>query len=301
MNSGSAACLPVWWFAMDGDDCSPYPHYSWLAHWLAVEAPRVFDVFACRHVTHHLLLTTHGDADILWKTRGATTGFHASGGSIGFFPCDHQRHTMSMTSACGFTAYDVLVPDSHIQLVCRTEGLLPVTDIRAVPVFQDVLLGASLLRLSTHTEGRQISEDIGDEIAARQIILRICALVGGRTPEWQKDSSVFTPHVMRQVVSCIDAHLGTPMSLDGMAKTVGLSPGHFARKFHHSAGESLGRFMNRRRIGTSFAMLRAGRHPLTSIALDLGFSSQSHFTRLFSGLTGITPQQFRRRHQRISG
>jgi AraC-like DNA-binding protein len=41
-------------------------------------------------------------------------------------------------------------------------------------------------------------------------------------------------------------------------------------------------------------MLKDDSNPLSSIALDLGFSSQSHFTRLFSKHTGITPQRFRR-------
>jgi len=103
---------------------------------------------------------------------------------------------------------------------------------------------------------------------------------------------------MRQVVAHIDAHLGVSMSLESMGNTVGLSPGHFARKFHHSTGESLGRFMNRRRIGASFAILRVGEQPLLQVALALGFSSQSHFTRLFSGLTGIKPDSFRRLHRR---
>jgi AraC family transcriptional regulator len=42
------------------------------------------------------------------------------------------------------------------------------------------------------------------------------------------------------------------------------------------------------------AMLEAGSTPLSQIALDLGFSSQSHFTRVFSDLTGFTPASFRR-------
>jgi len=50
----------------------------------------------------------------------------------------------------------------------------------------------------------------------------------------------------------------------------------------------------------SFALLRAGAIPLTQIALDLGFSSQSHFTRLFSGHTGMAPQRFRRQHVRMN-
>lgn len=283
---------------MDEDSRAPYPHHAWLAHWLSVESPRVFDVYECRHVTHHLLLTTSGDADIQWDTHGTETLFHTTVGGIGFFPCDHQGHTMSMTTAGGFEAYDVMIPAWQVERVCTAEGLQPVADFHAVPMFRDTLMQASLLRLSLRVAGRQISEEIGDEIAARQIVLRLCVLMGGKTPEWLKDSSVFTPCVMRQVVAHIDAHLGVSMSLESMGNTVGLSPGHFARKFHHSTGESLGRFINRRRIGASFAILRVDEQPLLQVALALGFSSQSHFTRLFSGLTGMTPDSFRRLHRR---
>jgi AraC-like DNA-binding protein len=281
---------------MDASRCSPYPHYSWFAHWLAIRPPNLFTVFECRHVTHQLVLTVHGNADVLWATRGSETAFHAAAGDIGFFPCDRARHTMSMTSAEGYKAYAVSVPDEQLSRVSASEGMRPAADFSAMPVFRDALMGASLLRLSTKTEGRQVSEDIGDEIAARQIVIRLCVAVGGRLPDWQKDTSVFTPFVMRQIVERMDETIGGYVSLETMARNVSLSPGHFARKFHQSTGLSLNRFMNRRRIGISFAMLRKGASPLSSIALDLGFSSQSHFTSLFSRLTGISPQRFRRLH-----
>ena len=38
---------------------------------------------------------------------------------------------------------------------------------------------------------------------------------------------------------------------------------------------------------------------LARIAIELGFSSQSHFTRLFTGQTGTSPQRFRRLHMRM--
>ena len=286
---------------MDGDSRSPYPHLTWLAHWLFVASPHVFGVHQCRHVTHHLLLTTSGDAGIRWESRGMDVVFHAAPGEISFFPRDNHVHTMSITTAGGFAAYEVMIPAWQLQRCCLTEGLRPAPEFQALPVFRDRLLEACLLRLSSKTAGRQMSEEIGDEIAARQIVLRLCVLVGGQVPEWLKDKSVFAPDVMRRIVAYIDAHLGVPVSLEFMGSTVGLSPGHFARKFHHSVGESLCRFMNRRRIGASFALLRGGGVPLARIALELGFSSQSHFTRLFSGLTGITPNQFRSSHQRTSG
>jgi AraC family transcriptional regulator len=105
---------------------------------------------------------------------------------------------------------------------------------------------------------------------------------------------VFTPGVMRRIVDQIDAHLERRSPLDEMSLGFGLSSGHFARKFEYSAGLSLNRFVNRRRIGIAIGMLAGKKSPLSQLSLDLGFSSQSHFTRMFRGLTGITPGQFRR-------
>jgi AraC-like DNA-binding protein len=34
--------------------------------------------------------------------------------------------------------------------------------------------------------------------------------------------------------------------------------------------------------------------PLSHLAIELGFDSQSHFTRVFRGLTGMTPGRLRR-------
>jgi AraC-like DNA-binding protein len=286
---------------MDRECSSPYPHHSWLAHWLAVHPPQVFDTHERRHAAHHLLLTTSGDADIRWRSCGTETAYHSVLGGLGFFPCDHHVHSMSITSTDGFVAYDLIVPDRHIRAVCATEGVPSLHELHAVPNFRDALVAASLSRLSRRLEGHSVSQDIGDDIAARQILLRLCAISGGAAPDWQKDASVFRPAVMRQLVACVDAHLGVPMSLDWMAKSVQLSPGHFARKFHHSAGLSLNRFINTRRVAASLSLLQAGTNPLAGIALDLGFSSQSHFTRLFSGLTGMSPRQYRRLHHRMVG
>lgn len=99
---------------------------------------------------------------------------------------------------------------------------------------------------------------------------------------------------MRQIVDRVDAYLAAHPSLEHLSQGFGLSPSHFARKFQQSTGLSLNRFMNRRRIGLALALLRSANTPLAQLSLDLGFCSQSHFTRLFRGLTGLTPLQFSR-------
>lgn len=298
---GPAAACQAPRFTLSAESASPYPHHSWLAHWVAVDPPQVFDLHDRHHTTHHLLLTTNGDASIRLTECGTETAYRWAIGSLGFFPADPHAHSISITSANGFLAYDVFIPDRQLRAVGAADGVSPRPELRAAPAFRDSLMEAGLLRLSRRAAGRQVSEDIGDEIAARHVLLRLCTLAGADAPDWQKDGSVFTPAVMRQLVACIDAHLGVPMSLETLAGSVRLSPGHFARKFHQSVGLSLHRFINVRRISASFTLLRQATQPLAGIALDLGFSSQSHFTRLFSGLTGSSPDQFRRRHRRTVG
>lgn len=283
---------------MDALSCSPYPHHAWLAQWLAVSAPRFFDVVECRHVTHRVMLTVAGSAEIRWTSRGTDTSFRTTTGNLGFFPCDRRKHTLCITSADGFLAYEVFMPAATFHR-CRAEDVTLIDNVRALPFFQDTLAEASLSRLSSTASTRQLSEEIGDEIAARHLVERICVATGARLPAWRRAASVFGPADMRRLIEDIDINLAVPLRAESIAGTVGLSAGHFARKFQHSAGMSLGRFTNSRRIGMSLAMLRQSTVSLAGIALDLGFVSQSHFTRLFSSHTGISPEKFRRQHRRM--
>ncbi|MFM8493965.1 MAG: helix-turn-helix transcriptional regulator [Planctomycetia bacterium] len=106
---------------------------------------------------------------------------------------------------------------------------------------------------------------------------------------------------MVDLVEHIDSHLAVAPSLSDMGWRVGISPSHFARKFRHSTGLSLYRFINRRRILRSLDTLRDESQSLAGVSLDLGFSSQSHFTRLFSKLTGMTPAKYRKQVRRVVG
>jgi len=279
---------------MDGSRLSPYPHLSWFTHDITLRAPRFFVLHEFKAVSHRLIVTEQGDADFLWNNAAGGEACRMTGGSLGFFPCDFAQHAVGITAIGAYRAHALLVPSKHLDGVCEAEGARQTVDFRTVPVFQDTLLLACALRLLVRDSLGNLAEDVGAEIAARQVVMRLAAITGGCQPDWLKDTSVFTPRVMALIVERVDTHLRLRASLEVISSGFGLSPSHFARKFQQSTGLSLGRFMNRRRIGRSFAMLKTGRTPLAQLSLDLGFSSQSHFTRLFSGLTGLTPFQFRR-------
>lgn len=284
---------------MDGSRMSPYPHLSWLTYSLTVRPPRLFVLHEYKAVAHRLFLTTEGDADCLWKNGADDVAYRTTGGSLGFFPCDAAVHSLGITATGIFRGDVLLVPKRHLESVCEAEGARHAADFRVMPVFQDTLLMVCAHRLlNGHSPGK-LAPDIGAEIAGRQTLMRLAAITGGHPPEWAKDSSVFTPRLMALIVERVDAHLRVRASLEEISSGFGLSPSHFARKFRRSTGLSLDRFMNQRRIGRSLAVLKTDRTPIAQLSLDLGFSSQSHFTRLFSGLTGLTPHQFRRAQRRM--
>lgn len=105
----------------------------------------------------------------------------------------------------------------------------------------------------------------------------------------------FSCRTLGLLVELLDSRLKTPPGSDEVAAYVGLSPSHFATKFRRTTGLNLGRFLNVRRIQASFDVLRSSSHPLASLAVDLGFASQSHFTRVFHDHTGMTPARYRKR------
>lgn len=276
----------------------PFPHYSWLAHWLAICPPRVFDLHHCRHVTHRLLLTTEGDADVVWTTNGTDVRFHAGLGDLGFFPCDRALHAFSFTAAARYRALVVCIPEAHLAPPGAAAAMARPGCLGAVPVFRDALIRASLVRLSAGGD-HPISGEIGDEIAARHLLVRLADVAGSAAPEWPRERSVFAPDDMRGIVERIDARVALPIRLDEVCADVGLSSGHFARKFERSTGASLNRFVNRRRIAIAIGRLGEGTVPLAQLSAELGFSSQSHFTRTFRSLTGLTPSHVRRMQARL--
>jgi AraC-like DNA-binding protein len=94
------------------------------------------------------------------------------------------------------------------------------------------------------------------------------------------------------------AYLASRMServtLDDIARAVGASPFHLARVFQRGAGAPLHRYLTRLRLRASLERLADGANNLTALALELGFSSHSHFTDSFRREFGRTPSDVRR-------
>lgn len=84
-----------------------------------------------------------------------------------------------------------------------------------------------------------------------------------------------------------------PLTLDDMAAAVELSAFHTARLFREQTGTTLHHYRNQLRLAESLHRLREPTCALTELALDLGYSSHSHFTAAFRRAFGVTPSRAR--------
>ena len=91
----------------------------------------------------------------------------------------------------------------------------------------------------------------------------------------------------------IAKHLGENISLADISAAANASPFNFARLFQQQTGMPVHRYLTRLRLRTSLERIAERDADLTSIALDLGFSSHSHFTDVFRREFGSTPSEVR--------
>jgi AraC-like DNA-binding protein len=89
--------------------------------------------------------------------------------------------------------------------------------------------------------------------------------------------------------------LGERVTLDDVARAVHASPFHLARVFRQRTGVPVHRYLTRLRLRAALERLADGTNNLTALALELGFSSHSHFADAFRREFGRTPSAVRRR------
>jgi AraC family transcriptional regulator len=98
---------------------------------------------------------------------------------------------------------------------------------------------------------------------------------------------------LRHAVEYIRDNIGEDISFRDIAAHLKMSAYHFARMFKQSTGESPHHYIMRRRMERAKTLLADARLPISDVAFEVGYKSQSHFTTCFGRLTGLTPAAFR--------
>jgi AraC family transcriptional regulator len=93
------------------------------------------------------------------------------------------------------------------------------------------------------------------------------------------------------VLAYIDAHLDHDLALDELAAVAGYSVSHFKPLFKAAVGVPVHGYVIERRVARARELLLAGRHTIAQVAIETGFTHQSHLARCMRRVLGVSPSQ----------
>lgn len=108
-----------------------------------------------------------------------------------------------------------------------------------------------------------------------------------RIPILQSDSPL-----VRNITRSIKNHLYEKQTVADIAQDLNMDLSYICHHFKQETGKTISTHMNEIKIEESKRLLESTNLSLTQIAMQLGFSSQSYFHRVFKKITGMTPKAY---------
>jgi len=159
-------------------------------------------------------------------------------------------------------------------------------------VFNDESLQALARLVVTNEDKADWSSLFGDSLVAA-MVARLSNL--DPRPARNHRQLGLSAHQLAMITEFIRDNLARPIRLSELASLAELSPSQFGRAFKTSTGTTPHLWHLDARIESAKRLLADRRsNSLAEIALDTGFSEQSHFTRAFRAATGVSPGVWRR-------
>jgi AraC-like DNA-binding protein len=122
---------------------------------------------------------------------------------------------------------------------------------------------------------------------------------GGLRPGAELVRGGLAPWQARRACEKLESDLGGKFSLEQIATEFDLSVSHFSRAFRVSTGLPPHQWLLRQRVKAAKQLMTVRDLPLSEIAMSAGFANQSHFTRVFTAVVGVSPGAWRREAQGV--
>ncbi len=207
-----------------------------------------------------------------------------------------EVHTVEPAGATGFAYRCIYPPVGLLEEAAEaargragegSHGTLRGT-LRLEPVIEDAEAAHLLARLLALLDARApslASETLLGGLLARVVARHASPRIAARPPA--------LPGLgLSRARDLLASRLTENLTLGEAAAEAGMSRFAFLRAFSHAYGLTPHAWVVQERVHGAQALLRAGRSP-ADVAAALGFADQSHLTRHFKRLTGVTPGCYR--------
>ena len=102
-----------------------------------------------------------------------------------------------------------------------------------------------------------------------------------------------SPARLRKIRELVQERMEEDLSLEEMARTVGLSTAHFSEVFRNTTGQTPHQCLLWYRVQRAKEMLRSAEMRVLDVAIACGFKTQQHFARVFRQMCGASPMEYR--------
>jgi AraC family transcriptional regulator len=182
------------------------------------------------------------------------------------------------------------------ELIPREVELMPQLAIDD-PVIQQLALALKLEIQTGCLSGRLYGELLGTALAAR--LVQNYAV----SKPFEFKANGLSQSQLQRVIDYIKANLTQDLSILDLATLTSMSESHFSRSFKRSVGIAPYQYLMQQRVEQAKQLLEkqslakppGTRIAISTIALDCGFANQTHLTKVFRQMTGMTPKAYQQR------
>ena len=103
--------------------------------------------------------------------------------------------------------------------------------------------------------------------------------------------------LVTKVSNYVQQHLSEPIKTDDIARALFMGRSRLSTNFKNETGINISDYITQIKIDEAKRLLRYSDKTFVAIATYLGFSSPSHFSKVFKEKTGPTPFEYRQMHK----
>ena len=179
----------------------------------------------------------------------------------------------------------------NIPIETMKKAVLEITGEDYLPRFSPTVLCRCNLVSSLKELHQMILQEAADFKKEELFFFLIEELIQENTDAVQSPAVVEANTAVKTICDYLETNYSGNIALDDLSALTGLSKYYLLRSFTKQKGISPYGYLETIRIGKAKKLLEQGVLPL-DVALQTGFSDQSHFTNFFKRLIGLTPRQY---------
>jgi AraC family transcriptional regulator len=244
-----------------------------------------------QHLSHFVSLHLSDPAPFIWRSHGKQGKKIIEPGSVIVvsrgtedwvsFPKPVKRILLNLEPGVFQQAFPDNDPGRDVELVAQW-GV------------QDLHVEYTLRALEAELEAGFPGRRLFGESLLCALAVRLQQSYGATPPRNAKVRNRLPHPRLNRVVEYIDAHLAREITLTALARIAGYSRSHFLRAFRTATGHTPHHYVLQLRLKRAQELMRLRPAPLIDIAVDCGFSSHAHMSKVFRQFLGVTPSEYRR-------